>query len=122
MNYLLILPIQKTSNNFLSFITFPKDLASFIYFPKIQVNALYQGMIMIPFFDKNLSDDKSYIINNLFFSVSNIGNDSLVNLCGTADIDISQKDFSNIYTSCYIKFIYQDGFDNTEVNNSLTVY
>ncbi|MCZ9851530.1 hypothetical protein OFQ45_04660 [Brachyspira hyodysenteriae] len=77
---------------------------------------------MIPFFDKNLSDDKSYIINNLFFSVSNIGNDSLVNLCGTADIDISQKDFSNIYTSCYIKFIYQDGFDNTEVNNSLTVY
>ncbi|MDA0047583.1 hypothetical protein [Brachyspira hyodysenteriae] len=122
MNYLLILPIQKTSNNFLSFITFPKDLASFIYFPKIQVNALYQGIVMIPFFDKNLSDDKSYIINNLFFSVSNIGNDSLVNLCGTADIDISQKDFSNIYTSCYIKFIYQDGFDNTEVNNSLTVY
>lgn len=116
------LPIQKTSNNFLSFITFPKDLASFIYFPKIQVNALYQGMVMIPFFDKNLSDDKSYIINNLFFSVSNIGNDSLVNLCGTADIDISQKDFSNIYTSCYIKFMYQDGFDNTEVNNSLTVY
>ncbi|WP_416487397.1 hypothetical protein [Brachyspira hyodysenteriae] len=116
------LPIQKTSNNFLSFITFPKDLASFIYFPKIQVNALYQGMVMIPFFDKNLSDDKSYIINNLFFSVSNIGNDFLVNLCGTADIDISQKDFSNIYTSCYIKFMYQDGFDNTEVNNSLTVY
>ncbi|MCZ9862111.1 hypothetical protein [Brachyspira hyodysenteriae] len=71
------MPIQKTSNNFLSFITFSKDLASFIYFLKIQVNALYQGIVAIPFFDKNLSDDKSYIINNLFFSVSNIGNDSL---------------------------------------------
>ncbi|MDA0051869.1 hypothetical protein [Brachyspira hyodysenteriae] len=116
------LPIQKISSNTLSFVTFPRNLASMIYMPKIQVNALYQGMVMIPFFDKNLSDDKSYIINNLFFSVSNIGNDFLVNLCGTADIDISQKDFSNIYTSCYIKFMYQDGFDNTEVNNSLTVY
>ncbi|MDA0053124.1 hypothetical protein [Brachyspira hyodysenteriae] len=116
------LPIQKISSNTLSFVTFPRNLASMIYMPKIQVNALYQGIVMIPFFDKNLSDDKSYIINNLFFSVSNIGNDFLVNLCGTADIDISQKDFSNIYTSCYIKFMYQDGFDNTEVNNSLTVY
>ncbi|MCZ9876480.1 hypothetical protein OFP88_10600 [Brachyspira hyodysenteriae] len=116
------LPIQKISSNTLSFVTFPRNLASMIYMPKIQVNALYQGIVVIPFFDKNLSDDKSYIINNLFFSVSNIGNDFFVNLCGTADIDISQKDFSNIYTSCYIKFMYQDGFDNTEVNNSLTVY
>ncbi|MCZ9944429.1 hypothetical protein OFQ48_06270 [Brachyspira hyodysenteriae] len=69
------LPIQKISSNTLSFVTFPRNLASMIYMPKIQVNALYQGMVMIPFFDKNLSDDKSYIINNLFFSVSNIGND-----------------------------------------------
>lgn len=116
------LPIQKTSNNFLSFITFPKDLASFIYFPKIQVNALYQGIVAIPFFDKNLSDDKSYIINNLYFHIGGEGDNAYVSLVGMTDIDISQKDFSNIYTSCYIKFIYQDGFDNTEVNNSLTVY
>ena len=116
------LPIQKINNNTLSFVTFPKDLASFFYLPKIQVNALYNGITAIPFFNKNLSSDRSYIIDSLFFSVFNISNDPFVNLCGTADIDISQKDFSNIYTSCYIKFMYQDGFDNVEVNNSLTVY
>lgn len=116
------LPIQKINNNFLSFITFPKDLASFIYFPKIQVNALYQGMVIIPFFDKKFSYDQSYIINNLCFNVFGTGDNAFVSLVGTTDIDISQKDFSNIYTSCYIKFMYQDGFDNVEVNNSLTVY
>ncbi|MDA0084698.1 hypothetical protein OFS05_13970 [Brachyspira hyodysenteriae] len=116
------LPIQKISSNTLSFVTFPRNLASMIYMPKIQVNALYQGIVAIPFFDKNLSDDKSYIINNLYFHIGGEGDNGYISLAGTADIDISQKDFSNIYTSCYIKFIYQDGFDNTEVNNSLTVY
>ncbi|WP_028331201.1 hypothetical protein [Brachyspira alvinipulli] len=116
------LPIQKINNNTLSFVTFPKDLASFIYLPKIQVNALYNGIAAIPFFNKNLSSDRSYIIDNLFFGISNIGNGRFVNLCGTTDIDISQKDFGDVSASCYIKFIYQDGFDNVEVNNSLTVY
>ncbi|MCZ9965671.1 hypothetical protein [Brachyspira hyodysenteriae] len=116
------LPIQKISSNTLSFVTFPRNLASMIYMPKIQVNALYQGIVAIPFFDKNLSDDKSYIINNLYFHIGGEGDNAYVSLVGMTDIDISQKDFSNIYTSCYIKFIYQDGFDNTEVNNSLTVY
>ncbi|MCZ9921161.1 hypothetical protein [Brachyspira hyodysenteriae] len=116
------LPIQKISSNTLSFVTFPRNLGSMIYMPKIQVNALYQGIVAIPFFDKNLSDDKSYIINNLYFHIGGEGDNAYVSLVGMTDIDISQKDFSNIYTSCYIKFIYQDGFDNTEVNNSLTVY
>ncbi|MDA0079204.1 hypothetical protein [Brachyspira hyodysenteriae] len=116
------LPIQKISSNTLSFVTFPRNLASMIYMPKIQVNALYQGIVAIPFFDKKLSDDKSYIINNLYFHIGGEGDNAYVSLVGMTDIDISQKDFSNIYTSCYIKFIYQDGFDNTEVNNSLTVY
>lgn len=116
------LPIQKISSNTLSFVTFPRNLESMIYMPKIQVNALYQGIVAIPFFDKNLSDDKSYIINNLSFHIGGEGDNAYVSLVGMTDIDISQKDFSNIYTSCYIKFIYQDGFDNTEVNNSLTVY
>ncbi|MCZ9896313.1 hypothetical protein [Brachyspira hyodysenteriae] len=116
------LPIQKISSNTLSFVTFPRNLESMIYMPKIQVNALYQGIVAIPFFDKNLSDDKSYIINNLYFHIGGEGDNAYVSLVGMTDIDISQKDFSNIYTSCYIKFIYQDGFDNTEVNNSLTVY
>ncbi|MCZ9877339.1 hypothetical protein OFP91_13460 [Brachyspira hyodysenteriae] len=116
------LPIQKISSNTLSFVTFPRNLASIRYMPKIQVNALYQGIVAIPFFDKNLSDDKSYIINNLYFHIGGEGDNAYVSLVGMTDIDISQKDFSNIYTSCYIKFIYQDGFDNTEVNNSLTVY
>ncbi|WPC23593.1 hypothetical protein N4239_11680 [Brachyspira hyodysenteriae] len=115
------LPIQKISSNTLSFVTFPRNLASMIYMTKIQVNALYQGIVAIPFFDKNLSDDKSYIINNLYFHIGGEGDNAYVSLVGMTDIDISQKDFSNIYTSCYIKFIYQDGFDNTEVNNSLTV-
>ncbi|KLI27609.1 hypothetical protein A9X77_08530 [Brachyspira hyodysenteriae] len=116
------LPIQKINNNTLSFVTFPKDLASFIYFPKIQVNSLYNGIAAIPFFNKNLSSDRSYIIDNLCFNVFGISDNAFVSLVGTTDIDISQKDFSNIYTSCYIKFIYQDGFDNVEVNNSLTAY
>ncbi|MCZ9966135.1 hypothetical protein [Brachyspira hyodysenteriae] len=116
------LPIQKISSNTLSFVTFPRNLASMIYMPKIQVNALYQGIVAIPFFDKKLSHDKSYIINNLYFHIGGEGDNAYVSLVGMTDIDISQKDFSNIYTSCYIKFIYQDGFDNTEVNNSLTVY
>ncbi|MDA0077936.1 hypothetical protein [Brachyspira hyodysenteriae] len=116
------LPIQKISSNTLSFVTFPRNLASMIYMPKIQVNALYQGIVAIPFFDKKLSDDKSYIINNLYFHIGGEGDNAYISLVGMTDIDISQKDFSNIYTSCYIKFIYQDGFDNTEVNNSLTVY
>lgn len=116
------LPIQKISNNLLSFITFPRNLASIIYMPKIQVSALYNNIISIPFFDKKLSHDKSYIINNLCFHISGEGDNGYISLAGTADIDISQKDFSNIYTSCYIKFIYQDGFDNAEVNNSLTQY
>ncbi|MCZ9849616.1 hypothetical protein OFP75_14180 [Brachyspira hyodysenteriae] len=116
------LPIQKISSNTLSFVTFPRNLASMIYMPKIQVNALYQGIVAIPFFDKKLSHDKSYIINNLYFHIGGEGDNAYISLAGITDIDISQKDFSNIYTSCYIKFIYQDGFDNTEVNNSLTVY
>ncbi|MCZ9874959.1 hypothetical protein OFP88_02795 [Brachyspira hyodysenteriae] len=116
------LPIQKISSNTLSFVTFPRNLASMIYMPKIQVNALYQGIVAIPFFDKKLSHDKSYIINNLYFHIGGEGDNGYISLAGITDIDISQKDFSNIYTSCYIKFIYQDGFDNTEVNNSLTVY
>ncbi|MCZ9838138.1 hypothetical protein [Brachyspira hyodysenteriae] len=36
------LPIQKISSNTLSFVTFPRNLASMIYMPKIQVNAFYQ--------------------------------------------------------------------------------
>lgn len=116
------LPIQKISSNTLSFVTFPRNLASMIYMPKIQVSAFYNGIAAIPFFHKDLSHDRSYIINSLAFTVlSGLDNAYLV-LAGITDIDISQKDFSNIYTSCYIKFIYQDGFDNAEVNNSLTVY
>ncbi|MCZ9873868.1 hypothetical protein [Brachyspira hyodysenteriae] len=76
----------------------------------------------IPFFIKDLSHDRSYIINSLAFTVLGGLDNAYLVLAGITDIDISQKDFSNIYTSCYIKFIYQDGFDNTEVNNSLTVY
>ncbi|PPS21074.1 hypothetical protein DJ52_13140 [Brachyspira murdochii] len=116
------LPIQKISSNTLSFVTFPRNLASMIYMPKIQVSAFYNGIAAIPFFYKDLSHDRSYIINSLAFTVLGGLDNAYLVLAGITDIDISQKDFSNIYTSCYIKFIYQDGFDNTEVNNSLTVY
>lgn len=116
------LPIQKISNIFLSFVTFPKALSSMLYFPKIQTNVLYNNLASTPFFDKRLSHDQSYMINNFMFNLIGTLDNSVLTLCGSTDIDISQKDFSNIYTSCYIKFMYQDGFDNVEVNNSLTVY
>ncbi|MCZ9869673.1 hypothetical protein [Brachyspira hyodysenteriae] len=38
------------------------------------------------------------------------------------DIDISQKDFSIYIHPAILSLYIQDGFDNTEVNNSLTVY
>ncbi|MCZ9838509.1 hypothetical protein OFQ52_00300 [Brachyspira hyodysenteriae] len=116
------LPIQKISSDTLSFVTFPRNLASMIYMPKIQVNAFYNGISSNTVFYKDLSHDRSYIINSLAFTVLGGLDNAYLVLAGITDIDISQKDFSNIYTSCYIKFIYQDGFDNTEVNNSLTVY
>ena len=116
------LPIQKISNNFLSFVTFPKALSSMLYFPKIQTNVLYNNLASTPFFDKRLSHDQSYMINNFMFNLIGTLDNSVLTLCGSTDIDISQKDFSNIYTCCYIKFMYQDGFDNIEVNNSLTEY
>ena len=116
------LPIQKISNNFLSFVTFPKALSSMLYFPKIQTNVLYNNLASTPFFDKRLSHDQSYMINNFMFNLIGTLDNSILTLCGSTDIDISQKDFSNIYTCCYIKFMYQDGFDNIEVNNSLTEY
>ncbi|MCZ9847513.1 hypothetical protein OFP75_03345 [Brachyspira hyodysenteriae] len=116
------LPIQKISSDTLSFVTFPRNLASMIYMPKIQVSAFYNGISSNTVFYKDLSHDRSYIINSLAFTVLGGLDNAYLVLAGITDIDISQKDFSNIYTSCYIKFIYQDGFDNTEVNNSLTVY
>ncbi|MCZ9931562.1 hypothetical protein OFQ52_12375 [Brachyspira hyodysenteriae] len=116
------LPIQKISSDTLSFVTFPRNLASMIYMPKIQVKCFLQRHRSNTVFYKDLSHDRSYIINSLAFTVLGGLDNAYLVLAGITDIDISQKDFSNIYTSCYIKFIYQDGFDNTEVNNSLTVY
>ncbi|MCZ9944236.1 hypothetical protein OFQ48_05295 [Brachyspira hyodysenteriae] len=46
------LPIQKISSNTLSFVTFPRNLASMIYMLKIQVSAFYNGIAAIPFFIK----------------------------------------------------------------------